>query len=281
MIEDVETNPGGENGLKADFRPAFSAVSALSFVYCFAHMPRANHLCDEGGIFHVTHRCHNQTFLLKFACDRDAYRDKLREHLQEFKIGLLDYCLTSNHVHMLLDAQDRLEISGFMREVAGEFSRFYNQRKGRSNAFWGDNFHATLVEAGDYLWRCLRYIELNMVRCGVVSHPSQWEWVGYHEIMGARQRYRLVDLERLCWRLRFNSVEELRNNLGAALDEAVAGEEMRREALWTESLAVGSRAYVEKIQPLILSRRETDIVEEPSGSWVLKENQGAYGTKLA
>jgi hypothetical protein len=57
----------------------------------------------------------------------------------------------------------------------------------------GDNFHATLVEEGSYLWRCLCYIELNMVRAGVVSHPREWEWVGYHEIMGQRKRYRLLD----------------------------------------------------------------------------------------
>jgi hypothetical protein len=29
------------------------------------------------------------------------------------------------------------------------------RRKGRTNAVWGDNFHATLVEEGRYLWRCL------------------------------------------------------------------------------------------------------------------------------
>lgn len=241
-------------------------------------MPRGNQLCEGGGIFHVTHRCHNRTFLLKFARDRDAYRSKLREHLREFRLSLLDYCLTSNHVHLLLDATDRFHISGFMREVAGEFSRFYNQRKGRSNAFWGDNFHATLVEEGDYLWRCLCYIELNMVRCGVVSHPRQWEWVGYPEIMGTRQRYRLLDLDRLCWRLRTTGLEELRKNLEVSLQEAIGREAMEREAHWTESLAVGSRGYVERIQPLILSRRETDLIERPFG-WVLKEVEVPFNAK--
>jgi hypothetical protein len=48
--------------------------------------------------------------------------------------------------------------------------------------FWGDNFHATLVEDGAYLWRCLCYIELNMVRCGRVAHPREWDWLGYPEI---------------------------------------------------------------------------------------------------
>ena len=31
----------------------------------------------------------------------------------------------------------------------------YNQRKNRANAFWGDNYHATLLEDGEYLWQCL------------------------------------------------------------------------------------------------------------------------------
>ena len=47
-----------------------------------APMGRAHRLTVEGGIFHVTHRCHNQAILLKFARDRDAYREKLREIME-------------------------------------------------------------------------------------------------------------------------------------------------------------------------------------------------------
>ena len=242
-------------------------------------MARAHRLHEDGGIFHVTHRCHNRAFLLKFARDRDAYRDKLRETLHQFEVSLLDYCLTSNHVHLLIDAPARSEVSGLMQKVAGEFARAYNHRKGRTNAFWGDNFHATLVEAGQYLWHCLRYIELNMVRCGVVKHPQEWEWVGYHEIMGARQRYRLLDLERLCWRLRSDNLEEVRTVLEVTLKETLARDEMKREGCWTESLAVGTRVFVERIQPLILSRRETETIEQSSGQWILQETALSYGVK--
>lgn len=240
-------------------------------------MPRANRLTVDGGVFHLTHRCHNRAFLLKFARDRDAYRAKAREHLSQFDVSVLDYCVTSNHVHLLLDASQRLEMSGFMREVASEFARAYNQRKERTNAFWGDNYHATLVEEGQYLWRCLCYIELNMVRCGVVAHPRDWAWVGYHEIMGNRRRYRLVDLDRLCWRVRAGSVEELRKNLMASLSERIARGELKREPCWTTSLAVGSLGYVEKVKPLILSRRETEVVPSAENVWALQEEGIPYG----
>ena len=68
-----------------------------------AHMGRANRLPVEGGIFHVTQRCHNQAFLLKLARDRNPYRQKLREGLADFGgLSLLDYAVTSNHAHVLL-----------------------------------------------------------------------------------------------------------------------------------------------------------------------------------
>ena len=133
-------------------------------------MARANRVRgggSDGGIFHITHRCHNRAFLLRFARDRDAYREKLREHVKKYDVWLLDYCITSNHGHLLVDAQERVEVSGFMQEVASEFAREFNRRKRRMNAYWGDNFHATLVESGRYLWECLCYIQLNMNRCGV------------------------------------------------------------------------------------------------------------------
>lgn len=239
-------------------------------------MARANRLGIDGGIFHLTHRCHNRTFLLKFGCDRDGYRATLRKHLREFQIALLDFCITSNHVHLLVDATQRSELSGFMQVVEGEFARRYNRRKNRLNAFWGDNYHAALVQGGEYLWRCLCYIELNMVRCGVVAHPRDWKWVGYHEIMGKWRRNRIIDLDRLTYLLGNASLEEIRKNLESSLAERIDQDRLRREAYWTESLAVGGLPFLERIQPRIRSRQETKTVHTADDVWALQETPVPY-----
>ena len=120
-----------------------------------------------------------------------------------------------------------------------------------------------------------------MVRCGVVSHPRQWAWVGYEEIMGHRQRYRVVDLERLCWRLRAESTNEVRKHLEVSLAERIARDDAKREPCWTESLAVGSREFLERIQPWILSRQETEIVESVEGKvWALQEAPSPYRVEM-
>jgi len=38
-------------------------------------------------------------------------------------------------------------------------------------------YHATAVESGGHLTRCMVYIDTNMVRAGVVSHPAMWPFL--------------------------------------------------------------------------------------------------------
>ena len=47
-----------------------------------------------------------------------------------------------------------------------------NARKQRHGAFWEDRYHATAVETGAHLARCVVDIDFNMVRTGVVQHPG-------------------------------------------------------------------------------------------------------------
>jgi hypothetical protein len=50
-----------------------------------------------------------------------------------------------------------------MQLIAGRTAQEYNERKGRHAAFWEDRYHATAIEADEHLYRCLVYIDLNMV----------------------------------------------------------------------------------------------------------------------
>ena len=163
-------------------------------------MPRTHRYIEPGHTYHVTHRCHDSSFLFKFAKDRQVYRTMLRERLDPYGISLLNYCITSNHTHLLLRVRDQRteSLSRFMQSLEGDFAQAYNLRKKRTGAFWSDRYHTTMIQNGRHLWRCMAYIDLNMVRAGVVDHPSQWEWTGYRELMGERRRNRLLDRAVLC-----------------------------------------------------------------------------------
>lgn len=240
-------------------------------------MPRANRLTVEGGLLHLTHRCHNRQFHLKFARDRNDYRARLRSALKELDVSLLDYCLTCNHVHLLVDTTDRHQVSHLMQTVSAGFARAYNRRKHRTDAVWGDNFHATYIDTGVYLQRCVRYIELNMVRCGKVQHPRDWDWVGYHEIMGSRGRFRILDLDRLCWRLGGIDLSQLQTQLQEGLTSAIETGDHKREPWWTESIAIGGPQFVEHMRRFVPHRRFLQTEQPKDGTYTLREAPASYG----
>jgi putative transposase len=82
-------------------------------------MPRANRYLIPGYACHVTHRCHNRSFLFRFARDREEYRRRLRQSLGPFGVELMAYCLTSNHTHLAVYAPTTEALSGLMPKAIG------------------------------------------------------------------------------------------------------------------------------------------------------------------
>jgi len=205
-------------------------------------MPRANRVFCRGFVWHITHRCHQKAFLLKFARDRRRWRHWLFEARRRYGLCVLNYIVTSNHVHLLVLDQGNGEIATSMQLVAGRTAQEYNRRKKRKGAFWEDRYQATAVQTDHHLLRCLSYIDLNMVRAGVVSHPSKWEISGYHEIQSPRQRKGIVDHKTLCKLVGVSTIERLRHAHNEWIDAASL--QSNRDPVWTTSVAVGDEHFL-------------------------------------
>jgi len=133
----------------------------------------------------------------------------LFEARKRFGLQVLDYVVTSNHIHLLVRDTDAQVIANSMQLIAGGTAQQYNQRKQREGAFWEDRYHATAIETDGHLHRCLVYIDLNMVRAGVVTYPEQWIHGGFAEIQAPPQRYATIDVEQLASLCGFAEVAEL------------------------------------------------------------------------
>jgi putative transposase len=48
----------------------------------------------------------------------------------------------------------------------------------RKGFFWEDRYHATVVDAHHHLIQGMAYVDLNMVRAGVITHPLEWPFSG-------------------------------------------------------------------------------------------------------
>jgi REP element-mobilizing transposase RayT len=196
---------------------------------------------------------------------------------KRYGLAILNYMVTSNHIHLLVvDTGKRDVISKSMQLVAGRTGQEYNQRKNRSGAYWEDRYHATAVESGDHLARCLVYIDTNMVRAGVVSHPSKWPFSGYNEIQEPRRKNVLIDYERLQAFFGADSYDQLRTTHKGWVEEQLQVAGKKRQDEWTSSIAVGSKAFVEDVKARLRFRAKGRDVVEAGERYQLRENLSSY-----
>lgn len=240
-------------------------------------MPRANRYFLPGHVWHITHRCHQQEFLLKFARDRACWIRWLFEARKRYGLCVLNYMVTSNHVHLLVKDTGQDVIPRSMQLIAGRTAQLYNQRKQRKGAFWEDRYHATAVQSDSHLLRCLVYIDMNMVRAGVVRHPSKWPHCGYHEIQQPPLRYRILDQDALRVLCQVAASADLPALHREWVDAALRDDKARwRDDIWTQSVAVGQRDYVESVQNALGYRAKARTCLDGEEGCYLREAPGLY-----
>jgi REP element-mobilizing transposase RayT len=181
---------------------------------------------------------------LKFDKDKRRWIHWLFEAKKRFGLTILDYTVTSNHIHLLVYDGKVNILPKSIQLIAGRTGREYNQRKNRKGAFWEDRYHATAVKTGKHLKSCVAYIDLNMVRAGAVLHPGEWEYGGYCEIQNPKQRYTLIDRHKLAALLGIKDKDQLKEYHRQWVEEVIKNETNHRDAKWTQSIAVGDQEFV-------------------------------------
>jgi REP element-mobilizing transposase RayT len=240
-------------------------------------MPRANRHYIPGVVWHITHRCHKKEFLLKFARDRRRWLQWLFEARKRFGLSVLNYMVTSNHIHLLVrDMGSRDVIPKSMQLIAGRTGQEYNQRKQRKGAFWEDRYHATAVETNKHLIQCMVYMDMNMVRAGVVRYPSEWGFSWYNEIQAPHERYALIDYEGVRKLLDFRGMDELTEAYRGWIQEAIDNGKHSRDGKWTQSVAVGSEAFVTEAKEKLGGKGIGREVIGRNGSYELREPPAPY-----
>jgi len=83
------------------------------------------------------------------------------------------------------------DISQFMKLFKQRFSIWFNKCHRRFGTLWSERFKSVLVEPqGDALRTVAAYIDLNLVRAGLVSDPKDGRYCGYAEAVAGHDKVR-------------------------------------------------------------------------------------------
>ena len=112
--------------------------------------------------------------------DDYAYFEELMcSHLQSYGITLHNYCLMTNHYHLLIEITGE-NLSKFMRQLGMNYAIYFNKRYKRTGHLWQGRFQSWYVTDEAYLYTLMCYIEQNPLKAGMVKNLEAYPYSSYH-----------------------------------------------------------------------------------------------------
>ncbi len=128
---------------------------------------------------HIIQRGNNRQKCFYKKKDFILYIRWLKEYAKKFDVSIHAWVLMTNHVHILCTPKKAKSISLVMQSLGRRYVRYFNHAYERTGTLWEGRFKSCIVQSDSYFLNVQKYIELNPVRAGMVSHPVDYIWSSY------------------------------------------------------------------------------------------------------
>ena len=128
---------------------------------------------------HVVLRGNDRQDVFRQGRDFAFFRNCVADAAREFGVAIHAYVWMSNHVHLLVTPAKQCSIARAVQAVSRRYVPYFNRTYGRTGALWEGRYRATIVDSERYLFACMRYIEENPVRAGMVASPERYRWSSF------------------------------------------------------------------------------------------------------
>lgn len=142
-------------------------------------MPRLPRNLVAGLAQHVIVRGNNRQAVFFADSDYRLYLESLKLAADRYTCAIHAYVLMTNHVHLLVTPSTDDGLSRMIQSVGRRYVRYINAIYQRTGTLWEGRFKAALIDSERYLLTCMRYIELNPVRAGMIKEPGAYPWSSY------------------------------------------------------------------------------------------------------
>lgn len=144
-------------------------------------MSRAGRFSYAHALHHVTLRCNNREFLFSVP-SFELFLNVLQRARAQFDLHLYNYCLMTNHVHLLFKVGKAETLSESMHWMSSRFSQRFNKQAGRRGHLWEGRFRSTLIEDDAYFLKAMTYLDLNPVRARLAVTPLEYRWTAHRAL---------------------------------------------------------------------------------------------------
>ncbi len=149
-------------------------------------MTRPLRIQYEEALYHITSRGNEQADIFLDDQDREYFLLLLAQVVERYDWLVYAFCLMANHYHLLVKTINA-NLSDGMRQLNGVYAQRFNRLNERVGHLFQGRFNSVIIEEESHLLTTARYIVLNPLRAGIVTHPEDWPWSSYRAMIGISQ----------------------------------------------------------------------------------------------
>ncbi len=112
--------------------------------------------------------------------DKVLFLETLVKFKDRFKFKLYAFCIMDNHVHLVIEAAEKANISKIMQAITLSYSQKFRRKYNYSGYVWQGRFKSNVIEGEKYIIDCIEYAHNNPVRASLVEVPEDYQWSSYH-----------------------------------------------------------------------------------------------------
>ena len=142
-------------------------------------MPRRARMYIPELPYHIVQRGNNREPCFIEPENYHFYLELWKTLSKRYGVSIHAYCLMTNHIHFLVTPESETSISTTMKVVGSRYAQYINLKYKRTGTLWEGRHRSSLVQTEKYFLTCMRYIELNPVRAGMVLRPEEYKWSSY------------------------------------------------------------------------------------------------------
>lgn len=157
-------------------------------------MPIGPRLLLRNACYHIITRGNQRQNVFFDNQDYKKYLLTLKKYKRKHNFMLYGFCLMPNHIHLLGEPKQLMDMAKFMQAVSRSYTAHFNKRYKKVGHLWQGRFKSKAIVKDNYLIDCIHYIELNPARANLVKSAGEYYWSSYKErVLGLNTGLALVD----------------------------------------------------------------------------------------
>jgi len=170
-------------------------------------MPRRPRI-DLAGFHHVMNRGVNRSNIFVEDSDYAMFLSIVCKACRLYHVILHDYCLMSNHFHLLVETKME-NLSLFMKHINANYAIYANKKYKRSGHFWQGRFYSRYVISEAYYYTLIRYIEHNPIEANLAQHVGEYPYTLGAVIVNKQTPVSCTRRSRVLKELSYKNVQEI------------------------------------------------------------------------